>query len=152
MPVSKKPRRKHRPVPYRMPSVIRYSAEQETALQLIPHVSLDLFRSGHATESDWHTLAARISWCSVLASRHQPQDVIDVAQAGVVAMREAFARHERAGRWGFSGEELRAVGAALNLMDELQVAHTRKELLAALQVTLRVGSDATPGQIAEVAL
>lgn len=149
MPVSKKPRRRYVPRSYRLPSLIRYSAETETNLQLIPHIALDVFRAGRATEGDWHTLAARISWCSVMASKHHPQDIIDIAQAGVHAMRDVFARNERTGRWGFSGEEMRAVGAALNLMDEMQAAHTRKELLEALEITLRVGSDATPGEIAE---
>lgn len=150
MPVSKKPRKRHQVKPYRMPSLIRYSPEQETNLQLIPHIALDVFRTGHATEGDWHTLAARIGWCSVLASTHHGPELIEIAQAAVFAMRDAFARHERTGRWGFAGHELRAVGDALNLMDELQRAHTRKELLEALEVTLRAASDATPGQIAEV--
>lgn len=150
MPVSKKPRRKHRPAPYRLPTTIRYSAADETQLQLVPHIALDLFRSGRATEGDWHTLACRVSWGSVLASWHHPE-AVDVAQAGVVAMRSAFARHGRTQRWGFSGEELTSVGAALVLVDDMQHAHTRRELVEALEYTLRVaGQPGSVGELVEV--
>lgn len=150
MPTSKKPKRKYKPAPYRLPSTIRYSESQETQLQLIPHIALDLFRTGRATEGDWHTLACRISWGSVLATWHHPE-VVDVSQAGAIAMHSAFERHSRTQKWGFSGEELRAVGDALNLVDDMQKAHTRRELVEALKYTLRVaGKPDTVGALVEV--
>jgi hypothetical protein len=152
MPTPKRPRRKYRPREARLPSVFRHTESEETQLQLVPHVALELFRTGTATEGDWHTLACRINWGMVLATRHHPE-AVEVATAGVVALRDVFARHARTGRWGCSGEELRAIGAALVLVDDMQMAHTRRELLDALHHTLRVAGRAAPtGELMEAAL
>lgn len=150
MPRSKPPKKRYVPKPVRMPANIRYSEADELQLQLVPHISLDLFRSGDATEGDWHTLACRINWGSALASRHHPE-LLDLAAAGVRALASAFERHGRTGKWGCSGEELRAIGAALVQVDDLQHVHTRRELLDALRLVLRVaGRRETVGDVMEV--
>ncbi len=149
MPKSARPRKAYKPKGVRVPTNIRYGQLEELHLQLVPHVALDLFRTGLATEGDWHTLAVRVNWAVVMATRHHP-DVVDVATAGVRALAVVMARHERIGRWGCNGEELRALGAALVLMDEMQQSHTRRDLHDALAYTLRVAGRPGVGRLMEV--
>jgi hypothetical protein len=152
MPKSARPRKKYRPQPFRLPATIRYSQADEQHLQLVPHVSLEQRRTGDADEGAWHTLAVRVNWGVVLAARHDHlAECRPVMAASIGALRSIWERHGRTGAWGFSGEEYRALGDALVLVDEMQLALPRRDLLDALRVTFKVaGREELAGELQEV--
>jgi len=137
MPRSARPRKRYRPQPYGLPATIRYSESDETRLQLAPHVDLERLRSGTADAEAWSTLATRVNWGAVLASRHHPEAVA-LMEAAARALAAVHARHARVGRWGASGPEFNALADALVVVDDMQRAHTRRELLDALRVAQRM--------------
>ncbi|AXW48147.1 hypothetical protein ACI2S5_08415 [Ralstonia nicotianae] len=118
-----------------LPSVIRFSRGAEVQLQLVPHVELEKLRDGTATEESWHTLAFRINVGQVLAQQYFAHvgDVLDAMARGVVAVAEVGKRFRRVGRFGCTGDEFRAIGAALTLTDDMQEATTRRQQLHATQ-------------------
>lgn len=132
-------RRHHRGRPARetgaLPSVIRFSRGAEVQLQLVPHVELEKLRDGTATEESWHTLAFRINVGQVLAQQYFAHvgDVLNAMARGVVAVAEVGKRFRRVGRFGCTGDEFRAIGAALTLTDDMQEATTRRQQLHATQ-------------------
>lgn len=118
-----------------LPSIIRFSHGAEVQLQLVPHVELEKMRDGTATEESWHTLAFRINVGQVLAQQHfaHANDVLDAMARGVVPVAEVGRRFKRVGRFGCTGDEFRAIGAALTLTDDMQEATTRRQQLHATQ-------------------
>ena len=63
MAANKKPRKKYKPrFPQGkvvLPSLVRYSANDDFKLKFIPHQELERFRDGTADESSWHTVTVR---------------------------------------------------------------------------------------------
>lgn len=134
---AKAQRRSYRPSPTKagglaLPINIRFSAKDELKLQLSPHNLLDLFRTGDADETDWHTLALRLNWGRFLAERHFPDGSQPLA-AAQEALRAVKARHSRTGKWGCSQPEFAAMGLGLNCTDNMQLQCTRRELRDALE-------------------
>ena len=129
MAANKKPRKQRRYVPRpALPIVFRHDAESETALQLAPHLSLANFRMGIAEEPDWHTLAARLNVGSVAAHKHDQMEAYALIEQSLDAIRSIKARNQRTGAWGINGDELKLIGEALYLTDELQKALTRRQM------------------------
>ena len=129
MPADKKPRKRHKyRVMTELPIAFRHSAEDETALQLAPHISLANFRMGIAEEPDWHTIAARLNVGSVAAHRNEQVEAYFTIEKSLDAIRAIRSRHERSGKWGINGDELKIIGESLVLTDELQKAVTRREM------------------------
>lgn len=126
MPKSKAPRKARRTVRGGIPMTIRFGAEDARTLKLIPHQSLDRLRRGVGEESDWHTLAARLNLGAVMSMRYEEYAAVqpDMARA-LDALRSIRAR----GRWDVaSGDELKAIGVALYLIDDMQDGTTRRDL------------------------
>ena len=152
MPVSKKPRRKHRPRPLSMPILYRHSAAADLDLALVPHIDLERMRTGAADDSAWHTLAVRLNVGQVLALRHFDEPVRDAMECGVRALASVWERHDRTHQWGFGGEEFRAVADALNATDDMQAQTTRAQIRDALRLTLKAASgNGKAGELLEVA-
>ena len=120
----------------KLPVNIRFAQHHETDLQLTPHTTLDQFRGGTAQERDWHLLALRLNWGRMLAGEHF-QDAIDDMATAQSALRCVRERNERTGSWGVSQQEFEAIGAALNLVDFMQLKCTRRELRDALDAVYR---------------
>lgn len=115
--------------------------EDQTALQLIPHSALDNFRRGAVQDGDFDTLAMRVNWCKVTAlDARLGDDVMAVAEAGVQAMLSVQERYDRLGRWGMTGPEMTAVGACLNLMDDMQVSSRRVDVLRTMRKVFAVAA------------
>lgn len=134
MPANKRPRKSHRRVQiFSTPIAFRHNAEEETALQLAPHLSLSKFRQGIADEQDWHTLAARVNVGSIAANWHDQSEAIGAMNDGLHAIRSVSARHQRTQAWGITGDELKAIGEALNLTDEIQKGLTRREMASVIR-------------------
>lgn len=123
--------RKRKGLPTYLPINMRFGKETETKLQLIPHDSLANFKSGHQTEPDWHTLAARCNLGVILARDHFP-DASDAMQGAVLALTSSWERYKRLGKLGMTGEEYNAIALGLVLTDDMQLKSTRRELDAAM--------------------
>jgi len=137
---NKKPRKKYRPklVPL-LPKVFRQTHEADTMLKMIPHSELEKLRDGNADEGTWHTLVCRLDWgCFMSIDHFQNIEVNDAIQAALNSMRSIKARFERVGKWGMSGEEFLNIGAALNLVDDMQSQTTRREQEASFDAMMKL--------------
>lgn len=115
--------------------------DQARNLHLIPHQELAALREGRGTEISWHTLTARMNVGYVLSNIAMESHDIDpdprpAIRQGLDAMVDLQARHRALDRYVATGDELRAIGEALNLTDELQSATTRRQQRDALQIVL----------------
>lgn len=133
MPRSSRPRKAYRPRAVGLPTSIRFSPSDETDLQLLPHLDLERFRTGTADSSAWSVLATRVNWGAVLAARHAPE-AVERMQNGARALAAVIGRHAAIGRWGVDGAQFRAIADALDVVDQLQVQLTRRELADALRI------------------
>ncbi|MDH0423529.1 hypothetical protein [Delftia tsuruhatensis] len=115
-----------------LPVNIRFNAEAETRLQLVPLGMATTLIEGTADETTWHTITMRINWGRFLAADHFPE-----AEPAMItaqdAMRSISARHDRAQTWVASKPEYDAVYEALRICNEMQQQCTRRELRDALE-------------------
>lgn len=135
-----------------LPILFRFSQRNETQLQLVPHVELEKMRDGSATEESWHTLAFRINVGQMLAQQRfsDHPDVLDAMARGVAAVGEVGKRFKRAGRFGCTGDEFRAIGAAITITDDMQEATTRRQQLHATQLVYSLATQHGAGAAGEL--
>ena len=133
MPSNKKPRKPKKFVPKTLPLTIRHNAESETALQLAPHSELMKLREGYGDIGSWHTIVARLNIGLVAANAAGKEDQAKDIRIGLDAMLKVQARFDKSGKWGLSGSDLREIGDALVLTDNLQLSLTRKQLNKAIE-------------------
>jgi hypothetical protein len=120
------------------PIMVAASQDCNRVLKLIPHQELDLIRRGIGNRESIDVLASRISWASVLADQVEfSEDPAPVICAGLDALRSVKARSVDTGRFGATGDELKALGAALTLTDDMHDATTRRQHRDALRVMLK---------------
>ena len=131
MPSNKKPRKKQVRRPLTLPMTIRHSAEADTELQLAPHAELMKLREGYGDEGSWHTLVCRLNVGLTVAWQNNLDN--NVMRKGLDAMINVRERHNKSGKWGLSGNDLREVGDALIATDSLQLSLTRKQLNKAIE-------------------
>lgn len=119
--------------PVQLPSIYRHSSAAETMLQLTPHEHLDKLLAGAGDREAWKTIKYRINEASILAVRHFPEreDVREALAGAVRALCDIGQRYAAIARYGCSGDEFRALGLGLTWADELQIATTRRQQLAA---------------------
>ena len=132
MPSNKKPRKPKKFVPKTLPLTIRHNAESETALQLAPHAELMKLREGYGDIESWHTIVARLNIGLVAANAAGKEDQAKDIRIGLDAMLKVQARFDKSGKWGLSGSDLREIGDALVLTDNLQLSLTRKQFAQAI--------------------
>ena len=132
MPSNKKPRKPKKYVPRTIPLTIRHNAESETALQLAPHAELMKLREGYGDIESWHTIVARLNIGLVAANAAGKEDQAKDIRIGLDAMLKVQARYDKTGKWGLSGSDLREIGDALVLTDNLQLSLTRKQFAKAI--------------------
>lgn len=132
MPTNKKPRKPKKYVPKGLPLTIRHNEEAETALQLAPHAELMKLREGYGDEGSWNTIVARLNIGLVAANNVDKQDQAKEIRIGLDAMLKVQARYDKTKKWGLSGNDLREVGDALVLTDNLQLSLTRKQFAQAI--------------------
>jgi hypothetical protein len=132
MPSNKKPRKPKKFVPKTLPLTIRHNAESERALQLAPHSELMKLREGYGDIESWHTIVARLNIGLVAANAAGKEDQAKDIRIGLDAMLKVQARFDKSGKWGLSGSDLREIGDALVLTDNLQLSLTRKQFAQAI--------------------
>lgn len=130
MPANKKPRKKQKYKPLILPMTFRHSAESDTGMQIVPHMELMKMREGCGDEGGWHTLVCRLN-IGVIAAWQNEIANNDIKR-GLDAMINVKKRYEKSGKWGLSGDDLRDVGDALVITDNLQLSLTRKQLNKAI--------------------
>lgn len=138
MSANRKPRKAYRTKPLLTPVLFRYGSEEDRALKLIPHTELEKFRTGVGTESGWHDLAVRLNFGYVMATTIEfGMDLstqLKHALDSLVAIQERFTRTNK---WGGSGDELTAIGQALNYTDDMQQCTTRREQRDSMRIVMK---------------
>ena len=138
---SSKPRKRYVPKQKSLPVVFRHDAEGERNLSLYPHLELMKLKNGVADEAAIHTLAARLNIAYVLAGNtNQSEEAVEVFVKALDAVRSMDARFGKVGKVGATGDELMALGEALNLADELQAGRTRREIRDATEYVWKVAA------------
>lgn len=110
---------------------IRHSAEDDTSLQLVPHMELMKFREGMADEQSWHTITARLN--VGLTAAWQNDLEMDVFRRGLDAIVNVRERFKKSGRWVLTGDDYRDIGEALTETDNLQLSMTRKQFAKSIE-------------------
>ena len=129
-------RSSYRPRACGLPMVFGMSQSMKNDLQLTPLGTLEGFKEGTGTEHGAHTLAAAVNLAAVL-SRDLTDHEKRIAAEGLEAVRGIFRRGNSAGKWGCSGDEYRAIGAALALGAELADSTNRRTVAAAIKTVLQ---------------
>ncbi len=118
-----------------MPVNMRFSAEEETWMMLIPIQSADRFLASTAEEADWHTVMMRINWARLLNEEHFNEGVQEFEAARLV-MRAVKIEGLAGGDWTMTAEQHDTVNTALVLANQMQTQCTRRELQASLKAML----------------
>lgn len=131
---NKKPRKPGRSrvrsftTPGALPIIFRNDTESERVLKLMPHTELAELREGRGTEQGYWCVTNRLNYTSTLASMVEFSfDPAPVINAGLDAMVALDKRHKEVGKYVFRAEELKAVGEALTLADDMDDATTRRQ-------------------------
>lgn len=111
-----------------LPIIFRNDAEVERTLKVMPHLDLAEIREGRGNADHYWTVVNRLNWCSTLASMvdfsFDPSPVLNAGQDAMLAL---YLRAKETGKYVFKGEELKAVGEALTLADDMHDATTRRQ-------------------------
>jgi hypothetical protein len=113
--------------------------DQRVDLGVAVHTSIERIRLGEGIELDWHTLAAAVNVSLVLCERGVGGEYLDDVKRAQDALIEIHQRHQRTGRWAFSGGAYIALARAVELHEAQLAAITRDGARAAmLEVRRRV--------------
>lgn len=124
----------------KLPILFRTNPEDDRALKLMPHTDLAEIREGRGTEEGYWVVANRLNWASTLTSMVEFSfDPAPVINAGLEAMLALNKRFMEIGKFVLRAEELKAVGEALTLADDMHDATTRRQHRDAL-IKLVMGS------------
>jgi hypothetical protein len=118
-----------------MPITMRFSAQDETQMMLVPTQSADKFLASTAEEADWHTVMMRINWARLLNEAHFNEGVQEFEAARLV-MRAVKPVGLADGIWSMTAEQYETVNTALVLANQMQKQCTRRELQASLKEML----------------
>ena len=118
-----------------MPITMRFSAQDETQMMLVPTQSADKFLAGTAEEADWHTVMMRINWARLLNEAHFNEGVQEFEAARLV-MRAVKPVGLADGIWSLTADQYETVNTALVLANQMQKQCTRRELQASLKEML----------------
>jgi hypothetical protein len=104
-------------------------------------MELAKLRDGTADEGTWHTLVCRLDWgCFMSIDHFENIEANDAIHAALNSMRSIKDRFDRLGKWGMSGEEFVSIGAALNLVDDMQSQTTRREQEASFDAMMKLNN------------
>lgn len=129
-----------------LPILLRFGQEAEIKLQLTPHQHLVKMRDGTATRVSWEMLKYRLNVGVLLAAELHKSNVElqDALTDAVVALSSIGRRYARLEKFGCSGDESRAIGRGLDLVDELQKVSTRRQQRKASQIAMDLSRGRAP--------
>lgn len=146
MPRSKKPRKAFRPVhrtPGATPLTFALPEATRTELALGPHACLAKLARGAGEDYDIETIGSAVNLAALCCDLLPPEQATPTQAtitAGVHALHAVRLRLRATGRHGVSGDEHRALGAALTLADDLRTLATRRELRDRLARLARIAT------------
>jgi len=118
-----------------MPVNMRFSAEEETWMMLIPTQGANQFLDGTADRDVWHSVMGRINFAIILGDNHfgSPGDEgSEALQAARLVMRAVKEHGDATGSWSMTNEQHGVVMTALTLANQMQKMCTRRELRDAM--------------------
>jgi len=115
-----------------MPIIYGMDKEVKAELAIAPLMSINMFLSGQGSEEHAYTVINTILTGYELVDN---TDDFRTMTRGIDAMRRVIARGAE-GKWGFSGDDLKEITAAVTLSDEMQAVATRRQMRAAVQAVL----------------
>ena len=121
--------------------MFRHSTDGQIGLKLQPRMAFQRLKEGEGTEQDLDTLACRLNWAFVA----QRDFYANQAEARAQDALDAIHAAKEAGRLGFSGLEMSAIGDGLELADRMGDELTRKEQLQAFQTVVAWNNQAIKG-------
>lgn len=138
MPSNRKPRKKATPRKALMrPMTIGLDSDATRALKMLPHTEFEKMRKGDGTKDAWNCVTARLNMALVMATTHEWGQLLDVpVKEALKAMESVRDRAARTGKYGLTGDEMKAAGEALNYADEMEDCLTRRELRACYTLML----------------
>lgn len=98
--------------------------------------SLDAFTSGHATLKHWQDLAAVNNLAQTLAGKGIGIEVMEVAHKAETALIDAADRFQRTGKFGLTGEGIKAIRELIELHDLQRSSISRAEYERAIALTV----------------
>lgn len=139
MSANKKPRKAYTPRPALLNSMTQaISADDCRTLKLVPHAELTKLQLGNGDECSFHTLAARLNFGMVLATKHDfGMDLVKPMDGALFCLLDIKARFERVGKWGVTGADLTHIGQALVYTDDMQDATTRRQHRDAMREVMK---------------
>jgi hypothetical protein len=106
--------------------------DQRGDLGLAIHTGIVRMRNGIGLEEDFWTFAAMANVSLILCERGVGGDLIGDVFALQDALMEIKARHERTGKWGFSGAEMQAINLGARIHEKQIAVVPRVECREAL--------------------
>lgn len=137
--VHRKRNKKYVPKPCYLPPIFGNSKEMTTDLQLPGHIFIEAMKSGHGQEEMGHSLAAMLNIGARL-SEHQSQEVQEAMSAALDAAQSMMDRGNRTGKWGLSGNEMKAISEGVDLTNEMYSASMRRQVMQAINETMKVAT------------
>lgn len=98
--------------------------------------SLDAFTTGCATMKHWQDLAAVNNLAQTLAEKGVGTEVAEVASRAEAALIDAAARFQRTGKFGLTGEGIKAIRELIELHDLQRSSISRAEYERAIALTV----------------
>ena len=92
--------------------------DQQRDIGIAYHASLASILRGHGTEQTWSTLSVALNIAIMLTEQGFCAGQTETIRTAQNAMTACRARAERHNKYGFTGDEARAVMAACNIHDE----------------------------------
>lgn len=117
---------------------IEHSYNDALAEQALAHKQFQELREGRGNYDGWCDLAARINLGAVLARSYEfnEGDPAETMNGGIEALAAVYERCKVHGSYVMKGEEMRALGDALNTVDALWEATTRRQHLVAMRMVI----------------
>lgn len=110
----------------------RLDDEQQRAIGIAYHMSLQAMLSGDGTEQAWATLSCTLNLALMLCELGIAANAIQTIKLAQEALLRSRSRAERTGTWALDGEGIRILQAALTIHDEQISRCTRQQIDAAL--------------------
>lgn len=117
---------------------IEHSQNEAVGEKTLAHKQFGEMREGRGTYEVWCDLAARVNLGSVLARNHAFNEInpTTILNGGIEALDGVYKRAKKHGRYVLSGDEMRTLGDALELVDAMQDATTRRQHLLAMRAVI----------------
>lgn len=111
-----KPRKKYRPRPARAPMLVIRQTIPE--LGIAERMAVEAFAGGWATSDQFDVLADCRNILMLAAAEKADKDGTAIAELGLVALQNIKDREQEKGRFGATGEEIKALRALVEFSDD----------------------------------